>query len=309
MERKKIISLLSLLFFITNVFAQIDSIGVEKITKMELKVDSETKFYDENNKEIKEEVFKIAHESGKFSLKPVLGAHNKVISLTLVSTAPSLPDFSEAKSFTGIDIKGKELSLTQLKGKVVVVNFWFTACAPCIQEIPELNDLVETFKNNADVVFLAPTFDNATRINTFIEKNTFAYNIIPNAIKWIADYQISNFPTHLVIDKQGTLAFSQINTGKKEAAELKKTIELLLLKDAKRIVTAQATKDTATKTNDTDEPINGFFMMTNKTVIIDEEGKELDHKVAGELLNTQEFIPYKRKTKEGEIIIIKKKKS
>src|SRR6185437_10738112 len=57
-----------------------------------------------------------------------------------------LPDFSFK------DINGNAISLQKLKGKPIVINFWFTACVPCIEEMPALNELKDKFKNS-DVVF------------------------------------------------------------------------------------------------------------------------------------------------------------
>ena len=49
-----------------------------------------------------------------------------------------------APDFTLKDLTGKKWRLSQLKGKTVVLNFWFTTCPPCIQEIPDLNELTRT---------------------------------------------------------------------------------------------------------------------------------------------------------------------
>lgn len=51
-----------------------------------------------------------------------------------------------APPFSVTDINGNEYSLESLKGKIIVLNFWFVECKPCVQEMPELNELVEIYK-------------------------------------------------------------------------------------------------------------------------------------------------------------------
>jgi len=104
--------------------------------------------------------------------------------------------------FTSLD--KQVLELQKLKGNVVVINFWFTTCGPCIKEMPFLTELVATNKEKP-VVFIAPAPDNETQINKFLKKNTFAYQIVPSSLDYINTMHIENFPTHLVVDKEGII--------------------------------------------------------------------------------------------------------
>lgn len=92
----------------------------------------------------------------------------------------------------------------QLRGRVMVMNFWFTACGPCIKEIPLLNELATDYKYK-NVVFLALAPENRGLIKRFLKKNPFKYNIVPAASKYIGQLQVENFPTHLVADKNGII--------------------------------------------------------------------------------------------------------
>jgi peroxiredoxin len=102
------------------------------------------------------------------------------------------------------DLNNKKWSSTELKGKVLVINFWFTACKPCIQEMPHLNRLVEENENN-EVVFLAPAPENESQIKRFLKKYSFDYNLTSSSIDFITAMSIENFPTHLIIDKEGVI--------------------------------------------------------------------------------------------------------
>jgi len=109
-----------------------------------------------------------------------------------------------APDFELKDLQGNSWSLQELRGKVVVLNFWFTSCAPCIQEMPELNKLVQSYKSK-EVVFLAMTFNDTKQVNTFLQKNTFSYTILPDSREVNNKYQVSSYPTSIVIDKEGNV--------------------------------------------------------------------------------------------------------
>jgi peroxiredoxin len=67
-----------------------------------------------------------------------------------------------------------------------------------------LNKLVEENKDSS-VVFIAPAPENEIQIKKFLKKYTFEYNITPSSSDFILAMNIENFPTHLVIDKQGII--------------------------------------------------------------------------------------------------------
>ena len=110
----------------------------------------------------------------------------------------------KAPDFTVKTIKGESISLEKLKGKVVIINFWFTSCAPCIAEMPALNKLVEEFKGS-DVVFIAFARDDVDELASFLEKRLFNFSIIASANEMAKSYCIDIFgwPTTIVVDKSG----------------------------------------------------------------------------------------------------------
>jgi len=114
-----------------------------------------------------------------------------------------------APAFNLTSLDGKIFELASLRGKVVVFNFWFAGCVPCVAEMPKLNELVEKFKDD-DVVFIAPTWDSKTVLQTFLKNHTFKYNIVPSAMSLIVKTYSSGtgdvvMPTSIVIDKEGNI--------------------------------------------------------------------------------------------------------
>src|SRR5687768_13591605 len=72
-------------------------------------------------------------------------------------------------------IEGKDIGLRDLRGKVVVLNFWFIGCAVCRAMKPQLNDFKKLFAGNEDVVFLAMTEDPESDVEKFLKKNPSEY--------------------------------------------------------------------------------------------------------------------------------------
>lgn len=108
---------------------------------------------------------------------------------------------SPLPSFSGKDLAGNKIASDDLKGKVVVVNLWFTKCAPCIREMPALNKIKADYESQ-DVVFLAMAPEDNATLKRFLRKHQFDFSILPNSMFYIAS--ISNvMPVNMVIDKNG----------------------------------------------------------------------------------------------------------
>lgn len=111
----------------------------------------------------------------------------------------------KAKYFKATDINGEIIDLKNLRGKVVVLNFWFTDCQPCVAEMPELNKLVAKYN---DVAFLAITFDSKGKLERFFKTHKFDYTIISNN-NIINDYKVRGFPLNILIDQNGEIVFKK----------------------------------------------------------------------------------------------------
>jgi thiol-disulfide isomerase/thioredoxin len=134
-----------------------------------------------------------------------------------------------AKKAGMVSLSGKSFGPTELDGKVVVLNFWYTSCPPCLKEIPELNKLVEEYKGK-DVVFLGFATDGKPSLERFLKENPFKYEIIPSAtqlmLRFLQPDKNGNletkFPTHIVVDREGKRTVYE--TGIKGIDALKKEL-------------------------------------------------------------------------------------
>ena len=115
--------------------------------------------------------------------------------------------FTNVKELTGLDAPNfrvvnadnQSFELYDLENTVVVINFWFSKCAPCIEEMPDLNRLKEKYEGQR-VVFLAMTVEDYKYTEKFLDKNTFNFEIIPEAQTVAAAYKTIGYPTTVVVD-------------------------------------------------------------------------------------------------------------
>jgi thiol-disulfide isomerase/thioredoxin len=90
-----------------------------------------------------------------------------------------------------------------LSGKIIVLDIWFTKCAPCVASIPELNHLAKQFP---EIVFLSVTFDEPKVIDSFLDKMVMYYPIGSDPTeKTILAYGVSSFPETFLIDENGII--------------------------------------------------------------------------------------------------------
>ena len=125
------------------------------------------------------------------------------------------------------NLKNKEVQLSDFnpnKGKIVVINFWFIACKPCNMEMPELNKLVEKYKGS-DVVFLAIALDDPSQLKSFLKKTDFNYQVLSISDKDVAPLNISGYPTHLILNREGQLVFKSMGYSPGSIEALEKAIE------------------------------------------------------------------------------------
>lgn len=116
---------------------------------------------------------------------------------TLGTTLPDIP-------LKRLD--GSDFSLSVLKGKILVINFWSIQCVQCIAEMPELNEIVSRYKNYPEVLFFAPALNDVDELKKFLGKQRFSYIVLGNSNDLCKRIDISSFPTSVIIDSNGLIA-------------------------------------------------------------------------------------------------------
>ena len=125
--------------------------------------------------------------------------------------------------FSVSDLEGNSYSLDALQGQVVVLNFWFIQCKPCVQEMPELNELVKKYEDK--VVFLAFALNEASALKAFLKKRDFDYHIIPESQAVAEAYGVEGYPTHVVIDLKGKVTYRTMGLSPFTIQELESSIK------------------------------------------------------------------------------------
>jgi cytochrome c biogenesis protein CcmG/thiol:disulfide interchange protein DsbE len=108
----------------------------------------------------------------------------------------------EAPDFTLVDIKGEKLSLSDYKGKVIILNFWATWCGPCKMEIPSFIELQDTY--GEDLVILGVSLDQSGPqvVVPFVEQNNINYPVVYGNGQVVQAYGgVRGIPTTFVIDR------------------------------------------------------------------------------------------------------------
>jgi len=112
-----------------------------------------------------------------------------------------------APAFSVKTLDGNRVDLAALKGKVVVLNFWFIGCASCRAHQPKLNELKAKFAGHEDVVFLAITADPAGDVKKYLSKERFDYPQTTDADALIKAFRVAVYPKNIVINKDGEIVY------------------------------------------------------------------------------------------------------
>lgn len=139
--------------------------------------------------------------------------------ITKISSDGHELELTQTKSITGITIglpvpnlsietlDGNTLNLGSLRGNIVVLNWWHIRCSPCIEEMPDLNDLVEKYASDR-VIFLAIADNTPAELKAFFKNHKFDYQITLCSDR-LRETLGGVYPRHIIIDATGVVVYNQ----------------------------------------------------------------------------------------------------
>lgn len=136
----------------------------------------------------------------------------------------TIPDFytlagQRASNFTLRDLTNAPVSLNQFRGKRVLLNFWYVACAPCRQEMPDLERFAT---QNPQIVILGLNIeDDPATASQFLQQLGITYPVVLDSHQRVFDqYRLTSTPSSILIDSQGIIRGSvsgPLDTGQLQA--------------------------------------------------------------------------------------------
>lgn len=111
----------------------------------------------------------------------------------------------ELPAYDFTTLNGEKFTFEKLKGKPTMINFWFTSCKPCVDEIPVLNKIKEMYKD--DFNFVSITYESKEDVAAFIKKHPFEFTHLIDAKEFTNLLQIQSYPKNFFLDKNGKLVY------------------------------------------------------------------------------------------------------
>ena len=145
-------------------------------------------------------------------------------STTLVRAGETAPDFTVELT------DGSQLSLNELRGKVVLLNFWATWCPPCRQELTRVQkDIIDRFAGKEFVFLPVSRGEKRETVEAFREKTGYTFPMGLDSARTVYDRYASNYiPRNFLIDKEGKVILATVGYDEEEFDALIRTIEKTL---------------------------------------------------------------------------------
>ena len=118
----------------------------------------------------------------------------------------------QSANFTLTDLQGKSWTLKDLKGKVVLVNFWATWCPPCQKEMPDLEALYNRYKDQGFVILAISEDEDTAKVGPYIAEHKISYPILLDlGAKVNTLFQVEGIPKSFVYNRDGQLVAQSID--------------------------------------------------------------------------------------------------
>ncbi len=125
-----------------------------------------------------------------------------------------------------VDVDKGPYNFQEAKGKVVLVNFWATWCAPCVAELPSLQNLYNDYGDKVTFLFVAQ--DMEQKVSNFVEKHGYDLPIYFSDTEAPSLLTAKTIPTTYVIDKQGKIIIAEIGVADWNSNKTRRLLDELI---------------------------------------------------------------------------------
>ncbi|HKN19159.1 MAG TPA: TlpA disulfide reductase family protein [Dissulfurispiraceae bacterium] len=134
----------------------------------------------------------------------------------------------EAPSFELKDTAGKLWRLSDLRGKVVLLNLWASWCGTCKEELPSIQNLINLEKDNSKLIFISVLYkDSPEKALNYLKARAIAFPVLIDTGNVADMYGITGVPETFVIDKKGTLKQRVVGPLQWDSPDVRAALSLL----------------------------------------------------------------------------------
>ncbi|MCL4464150.1 MAG: TlpA family protein disulfide reductase [Firmicutes bacterium] len=150
-----------------------------------------------------------------------------ILTLSQFRSQEGLSVGQAAPEFTLNDFEGNPVSLADLRGKVVLLNFWSAACPPCREKMPTLQQVYEDLQARGFTVLAINVNDRLQDAQKYLSDNGYTFPALKDADLTVARmYAVTGIPKTLMLDRSGIIR--DVRLGPTDEATLRRLIEELL---------------------------------------------------------------------------------
>ncbi|OBZ07752.1 TlpA disulfide reductase family protein [Bacillus sp. FJAT-26390] len=144
------------------------------------------------------------------SLTTVEASHSPIVEQAEQPITPSEPK-EQAIDFTLTDMDGNQVTLSDLRGKNVYINFWTTWCKWCKKEMPDIEKIHQQYKDKDLIVLAVDVGEDKEKAKPYIEDNGYSFRVLLDTDKQVTEaYQVRSIPVSLFVDKEGNIAHKKV---------------------------------------------------------------------------------------------------